>query len=180
VSLHCVPIAKDPEALPRRAQVGKPTERGRPEAGREVTVPWKDGVHCQHFFPPGPGAQYFEIARVGSQSESQTPSVQTRFETDKQELARALKNAKEEERRQIIEPEEAKEPNSWLCRVGWVDHLGHLTRRHYGNWLHQSRKMNRSCKYYARHLIGWFKMHSTMPFGKWWGWKHCLRPTRRR
>ena len=29
-----------------------PQKKGRPEAGREVEVPWRSGVHCQHFFYP--------------------------------------------------------------------------------------------------------------------------------
>ena len=38
-----------------------PQKRGRPESGSEVQVPWKTGVHCQHFFVRGPGAQFFEV-----------------------------------------------------------------------------------------------------------------------
>ncbi|KAH9204431.1 hypothetical protein DL95DRAFT_398531, partial [Leptodontidium sp. 2 PMI_412] len=57
------------------------------------------------------------------------PSGDVDLEAIKNELGRVMKQAAEEERRQITEPEEAREPNSWLCRVGWVDHLGHFDRK---------------------------------------------------
>lgn len=41
-------------------------------------------------------------------------------------LKQAIQQAEEEARRQITEPEEAREPNPWLRRVGWVEHLGAL------------------------------------------------------
>ena len=85
-----------------------PQKKGRPEVGREVEVPWRSGVHCQHFFIRGPGAQFFEVANVNSQAASQMPSGDIGFETAKQELERALKQAEEEEHRQITEPEEAR------------------------------------------------------------------------
>ncbi|TVY57500.1 hypothetical protein LSUE1_G009966 [Lachnellula suecica] len=37
-----------------------------------------------------------------------------------------MQQAEEEARRQITEPEEAREPNPWLRRMGWVEHLGAL------------------------------------------------------
>jgi hypothetical protein len=51
------------------------------------------------------------------------------FTAAKQELAVALKRADEEERRQIKEPEESREPNPWLRQVGWVSHLAGLDRK---------------------------------------------------
>ena len=106
-----------------------PQKKGRPEAGREVEVPWKNGVHCQHFFVRGPGAQYFEVAQVDSGPRSSIRSGDVGFENAKQELEQALKRAEEEERRQITEPEEAKEPSGWLRRVGWAAHLEGLDRK---------------------------------------------------
>ncbi|KAH9203290.1 hypothetical protein DL95DRAFT_256556, partial [Leptodontidium sp. 2 PMI_412] len=104
-----------------------PQKKGRPEAGREVRVPWKSGIHCQHFFPRGPGAQYFEVQ--ASESRPAMPSGDIDLDAIKKELGQDIQQAKEEERHQIIEPDEAREPNSWLCRVGWVDHLGHFDRK---------------------------------------------------
>jgi RecQ family ATP-dependent DNA helicase len=100
-----------------------PQKRGGQEAGREVEVPWKSRVYCQHFFVRGPGAQYFEVAKVGSRSESQVPPRDVGFEAAKQELEQALKQAEEEDRRQITEPEEAREASGWLRRMGWAGHL---------------------------------------------------------
>jgi hypothetical protein len=45
------------------------------------------------------------------------------LEAIKQELSQAMQQASEEARRQIAQPEEAREPNPWLRRVGWVEHL---------------------------------------------------------
>ncbi|KAK5279582.1 hypothetical protein LTR40_007588 [Exophiala xenobiotica] len=39
-----------------------------------------------------------------------------------------MEQAEKETRRQITEPEAAREPNSWLRRVGWVEHLGGFDR----------------------------------------------------
>ena len=50
------------------------------------------------------------------------------FETAKQELQQALRQA-EEEHRHITEPDESKEHNAWLRRVGWAAHLEELDRR---------------------------------------------------
>ena len=104
-----------------------PQKKGRPEAGREVQVPWRSGVHCQHFFVRGPGAQYFEIQAEGSSPAM--PSGDVDLDAAKTELKRAILQAEEEARRQITEPEEAREPNPWLRRVGWVEHLGAFDRK---------------------------------------------------
>ncbi|KAH6684807.1 hypothetical protein B0J14DRAFT_555754 [Halenospora varia] len=51
------------------------------------------------------------------------------LEAIKKELGQAIKQAAEEEHCQITKLEEAREPNLWLCQVGWVDYLGHLDRK---------------------------------------------------
>jgi hypothetical protein len=102
-------------------------KKGRPGKRSVVRVPWRTGVHCQHFFVRGPGAQYFEVR---PQATSQhIPPGDSGFAAAKQELAAALERADEEERRQIREPEESREPNPWLRRVGWVSHLAGLDRQ---------------------------------------------------
>lgn len=103
-------------------------KRGGQEKGRDIEVPWKTGVHCQHFFVRGPGAQFFEVASQASLEHRSTPSSDSGFAAAKQELATALKKAEEEERKKITEPEEAREPNPWLRRVGWASHLAGLDR----------------------------------------------------
>lgn len=41
-------------------------QKGRPKAGTEKQFPWRSGVHCQHFFVRGPGAQFFEVQAAES------------------------------------------------------------------------------------------------------------------
>ncbi len=86
-----------------------PQKKGRPEAWREVHVPWRSGVYCQHFFVRGPGAQYFEVQAAGTSPAM--PCGDVDLEAIKNELNQAMQQANEEERRQITEPEEAREPN---------------------------------------------------------------------
>jgi RecQ family ATP-dependent DNA helicase len=104
-----------------------PQKKGRPETGRDVQVPWRTGVHCQHFFVRGPGAQYFEVQAEGSSSAM--PSGDVDLDAAKTALKQAMQQAEEEARRQITEPEEAREPNPWLRRVGWAEHLGAFDRK---------------------------------------------------
>ena len=56
------------------------------------------------------------------------PSGDVDLDAAKTELKQAMQQAEEEARRQITEPEEAREPNPWLRRVGWVEHLGTVNR----------------------------------------------------
>jgi len=86
-----------------------PQKKGRPKTGKEVQVPWRSGVHCQHFFVRGPGAQFFEVQAEGSSLV--VPSGDVDLEAVKTELRQAMQQAKEEARRQITEPEENREPN---------------------------------------------------------------------
>ncbi|KAH9203209.1 hypothetical protein DL95DRAFT_238070, partial [Leptodontidium sp. 2 PMI_412] len=97
-----------------------PQKKGRPETGREVQKPWRTGVHCQHFFVRGPGAQFFEVQAAGSSPVM--PSGDVDLEAIKKRLNQEMQQADEEQRRQISKPEESREPNPWLCRMGWVEH----------------------------------------------------------
>ena len=110
-----------------------PQKRGRPEAGREVDTPWECGVQCQHFFIRGSGAQYFQVQAAGTRQDA-GPGGEIGFEAAKQELRQALKQAGEEDR-QITEPEESKEPNAWLRRVGCAAHLEESDRKDVRGWV---------------------------------------------
>ena len=101
-------------------------QKGRPKAGTEKRFPWKSGVHCQHFFVRGPGAQFFEVQ--AAESSPVMPSGDVDLDAAKTALKQAMQQAEEEARRQITEPEEAREPNPWLCRVEWVEYLGVFNR----------------------------------------------------
>jgi hypothetical protein len=98
-----------------------PQEGGRPQIGAEVEVPWRTGVHCQHFFVRGPGAEYFEVARVEDSREA-IEQEYSGFEFNQQEIQELIKKAEEAER-EIKEPDVAREPNPWLERVGWAVHF---------------------------------------------------------
>lgn len=89
-------------------------------------MPWIP-VYCQQFFPKGSGSAFFEVQVVESGPE--IPSKGVELEAIKKELGQAIEQAAEEERRRITEPEEAREPNRWVCRVGWVDYTGHSDRK---------------------------------------------------
>ena len=104
-----------------------PQKRGGPEVGSKVPVPWKTGVHCQHFFVRGPGAQFFEVQVAESSPAISSEDVDV--DAAKTALKQAMQQAEEEARRQITEPEEAREPNPWLRRVGWVEHLRVFDRK---------------------------------------------------
>jgi hypothetical protein len=51
------------------------------------------------------------------------------LEAIKKRLKQEIEQASEEARCQITEPKEAREPNPWLRRVGWVEHLGAFNRK---------------------------------------------------
>lgn len=84
-------------------------QKGRPKAGTEQDFPWRARVYCQHFFVRGPGAQFFEVQ--AAESSPVMPSGDVDLDTAKTALKQAMQQAEEEARRQITEPEEAREPN---------------------------------------------------------------------
>lgn len=106
-------------------QWGNPRKKGRPEGGVEVQVPWRSGVHCQHFFVRGTGAEFFEVAKVEGPKEARQDSVYNGFEFNQQEIKELIQKAEEVER-EIKEPDEAREPNAWLNRVGWAVHYANF------------------------------------------------------
>jgi hypothetical protein len=101
-------------------------KRGGQRVGQEMPIPWIS-VHCQQFFPKGSGSAFFEVQAAGSRPA--IPSGDVDLEAIKKRLNQEIQQAEEEARRQITEPEESREPNPWLRRVGWVEHLGTLDRK---------------------------------------------------
>jgi hypothetical protein len=79
-------------------------------------MPWRNGVYCQYFFVRRPGAQYFEVQAEGSSPA--IPSGNVDLEAIKKRLNQEIQQADEEQCRQITTPEESREPNPWLRRVG--------------------------------------------------------------
>jgi hypothetical protein len=51
------------------------------------------------------------------------PSEDVDLHAAKTALKQTMQQAEEEARRRITEPKEAREPNLWLRRVGWVEYL---------------------------------------------------------
>jgi hypothetical protein len=76
-----------------------------------VEVPWRTGVHCQHFFVRRPSAQYFEVVEVQSNAASAEQSQNHRFAAAKQELEKELKEEDKKSRCKITEPKESCKPN---------------------------------------------------------------------
>jgi len=72
-------------------------------------------------FCPWSGAQDFEVSPA--ESSPTMPSRDVGLEAMKHQLSQAMQQANEEQRRPITESEESREPNPWLCRMGWVEHL---------------------------------------------------------
>jgi len=95
--------------------------KGQLETGREMQVLWWTSVHCLHFFVRGPGAQYFEVQAKGSSPVMSPRDVD--LEAIKKKLNQEIEQVSEEAHCQITEPEESREPNPWLHRVGGVEHL---------------------------------------------------------
>ena len=56
-------------------------------------------------------------------------SQKSQCEAAKKEIKRVFAKAKEEEQRQIKETDEAKEPNLWLQRAGYVGYLASVNRK---------------------------------------------------
>jgi hypothetical protein len=51
------------------------------------------------------------------------------FEAAKEEIKHAFEKAEEEEKRQIKETDEAKEPSPWLKRAGYISYLASVDRK---------------------------------------------------
>jgi hypothetical protein len=111
----------------------------RKKRGTNQEVPWRTRVHCQRFFIQGHKSGYFEVGKAeASPASSSQPGIVSRtdqYKAAKRELKEALRKAKVEERRVIKEAEEAREPNPWLCRVGWAAYLARLDRTELQEWI---------------------------------------------
>ncbi|KAM7188699.1 Protein of unknown function (DUF3505) domain containing protein [Rhypophila sp. PSN 637] len=93
-------------------------------------LPWTTGVHCQRFFRSRAASRWFEVNR-GSRG-SQVAVISAPEETVEQRITQIHKaQAKkfEEKKQQIVQVgNEKAEPNPWLRRVGWAEHLQGLDR----------------------------------------------------
>ncbi|KAK6591453.1 hypothetical protein H4I96_12363 [Botrytis cinerea] len=108
MSVYQLPPTDDPRALPSSTSMGEPAEE-RPARDRER------GASAVADRRPLPA--FFFI-----------PSGDVDLDAAKTVLKQAMQQAEEDIRRQITEPEAAREPNPWLRRVGWVEHSEGLDR----------------------------------------------------
>ncbi|KAK4206214.1 hypothetical protein QBC37DRAFT_445140 [Rhypophila decipiens] len=99
-------------------------------ARQDRALPWTTGIQCQRFFRSRVASQWFEVGR-GSQV-AVVAVVSASEETVEQRITQIHKaQAKklEEKKQQIIQAgDEKAEPNPWLRRVGWAEHLQGLDR----------------------------------------------------
>ncbi|KAK6595386.1 hypothetical protein H4I96_09705, partial [Botrytis cinerea] len=92
--------SKDPKALSSSTSVGESAEE-RPARDRER------GASAVADRRPFPAISLRDVD----------------LDAAKMALKQAMQQAEEDIRHQITEPEAAREPNPWLRRVGWVEHL---------------------------------------------------------
>ena len=121
-----MPNTKDPRALSSRTSMGEPAEE-RPARDRERCAgSMENRSPLPAFFRPRTGRPVFRGSSRGFQFSNAVRRRRFGYRQDGVKASHAA--SREEARRQITEPEEAREPNPWLRRVGWVEHLGAFDR----------------------------------------------------
>jgi O-methyltransferase involved in polyketide biosynthesis len=115
-----------------------------------------------------------------AESSPAIPSGDVDLEAAKTELKQAMQQAEEEARRQITEPEEAREPNPWLRRVGWVEHSEAFDREELRALVAPIKDDEPELEVLCRAFDWLIQDANTIAFGRWLGWRHCLRRTERR
>lgn len=103
-----------------------PRGSGRTQASRAERLeaaPWRTGVRCQRYFTSRRASGWFEVERkrapavVEDGGETGTDLLLRIFEG---QVAKCKEAAKQE---MIEEVDEKAEPNKWLIRTGWAQHL---------------------------------------------------------
>ena len=93
-------------------------------AKQQRDVPWMTGVQCQQFFKSRAGSRWFEVGRG---SDAPGGAAEAAEETAEQRIMRAheaqMARMKRKKKELIRAGDERKEPNPWLNRAGWVEHL---------------------------------------------------------
>ncbi|KAK1446545.1 hypothetical protein CMEL01_16820, partial [Colletotrichum melonis] len=95
------------------------------------TLPWTTGVKCQRFFPSRAGSQWFEVGRGHPPGPAPDVVAEEAASQQATETLRRLRQDHAEQLRthqdDLIRAHNDKlEPNPWLKRVGWAEHLGGL------------------------------------------------------
>jgi hypothetical protein len=87
----------------------------------EPEWPWISEVHCQQFFKQRPKFGYFEVRREEVVQERE-PERDMWAKVQKITVER-LEHIEKKAKEKVKEADENAEPNPWLKRVGWVQHL---------------------------------------------------------
>jgi hypothetical protein len=92
-------------------------------AERLEAVPWRTGVRCQRYFISRKASGWFEVERRRAPVQEEGP-VETRKDQMIQVFQRQVEMCEEAGKQEVVEEVDAKtEPNKWLDRVGWAQHL---------------------------------------------------------
>ena len=94
----------------------------------ERQLPWTKGVYCQRFFRSRAASQWFEVGRdsqVAGVAEAAEDPVEQRITQIHEAQARRFK---ERVKQTIKAGDDKAEPNPWLQRVGWAQHLQGLDK----------------------------------------------------
>ncbi|KFZ24703.1 hypothetical protein V502_00818, partial [Pseudogymnoascus sp. VKM F-4520 (FW-2644)] len=97
---------------------------GQCKDGPKNDVPWRKGVHCQRFFVQGLHSSYFEVeCEVPTAPSPENPEVKM-----EKEIQRRIDKVEKEAKKKIEVSDKAQEPNPWLRRVKWDEHLQGIDR----------------------------------------------------
>lgn len=130
------PAQNDGMACPRCGYVCR-TEKGKEGHNRQchaendvvADVQWRVNVRCQKMFKSREGSRWFEVERpiditaaVGNDGQSKPETMEQRFVRITQQRADMFANSQQGK---VVAGDESLEPNLWLRRVGWAEHLAH-------------------------------------------------------
>ncbi|KAK4155073.1 hypothetical protein C8A00DRAFT_42226 [Chaetomidium leptoderma] len=96
------------------------------KAKQERAVPWTTGVRCQRFFRSRAASQWFEVGRARepprppSEDQGTAEGLVERVKRMHQEQVIRFRSAGKE---MIQGADEKREPNAWVKRAGWAEHL---------------------------------------------------------
>jgi superfamily II DNA helicase RecQ len=94
------------------------------QAEKEREMPWVCGVHCQRFFGQGINSHWFEVERI-EVTEGPVEDILNRV---RRITAAGLDRVQKRRREVIVAGDQSREPNLWLRRVGWDQHLAGIDR----------------------------------------------------
>lgn len=111
----------------------EPRQKRQARGTGEIDIPWVSNVPCQRFFSQGYGSRWFEVDRVEDQeveeSGEKVPEPgQIMMERVQKITRKWLGRVKAKTKQTIERCDQSLEPNLWLRRVKWVEHLASFDR----------------------------------------------------